>query len=207
MKFKVEKQDENVECGISARYVSDPIDMVIFNFTDKNLHNNSADLAFIYDATVREILRQDVRSVLREMPDDAAVFVISDHGFTPGADDAFTVPNGAVTDSGDVKYRVGRLKAPLEGDDAKNGVMFKVGDLGIPDKIRKPNGAEWSFNHVLFPRPGITLKRPQGPFSTRPLHARRTEHGRVLHPDDRPGPEDRVRACVRAGRTSASREC
>ena len=40
VKFKVEKQDENVECGISARYVSDPIDVVIFNFTDKNLHNN-----------------------------------------------------------------------------------------------------------------------------------------------------------------------
>ena len=61
----------------------DPIDVVIFNFTDKNLHNNNADLSFIYDTTVREILRQDVRSVLREMPDDAAVFVISDHGFTP----------------------------------------------------------------------------------------------------------------------------
>ena len=56
MKFKVEKQDETVECGISARYASDPIDVVIFNFTDKNLHNNTADLAFIYDATVREIL-------------------------------------------------------------------------------------------------------------------------------------------------------
>ena len=165
VKFKVEKQDENVECGISARYVSDPIDVVIFNFTDKNLHNNSSDLSFIYDATVREILRQDVRSVLREMPSDAAVFVLSDHGFTPVPTTPFTVPNGSVTDSGDVKYRVGRLKAPLEGNDAKNGVMFKVGDLGIPDKIRKPNGAEWTFNHVLFPRPGITLKRPQGPFS------------------------------------------
>ena len=60
--------------------------MVIFNFTDKNLHNNNDDLAFIYDTTVREILRQDVRSVLREMPDDATVFVTSDHGFTPVPD-------------------------------------------------------------------------------------------------------------------------
>ena len=68
VKFKVEKQDENVECGISARYVSDPIDVVIFNFTDKKLHNKRSDLSFIYDTMVREILRQDVRSVLREMP-------------------------------------------------------------------------------------------------------------------------------------------
>ena len=42
-----------------------------------------------------------------------------------------------LTDSGDVKYRVGRLKKPLEGEDAKNGVLFKVGDLGIPDKTGK----------------------------------------------------------------------
>ena len=42
---------------------------------------------------------------------------------------------------------------------SKNGVLFKVGDLGIPDKTGKAN---WSFNHVLFPRPALTLKRPQG---------------------------------------------
>jgi hypothetical protein len=162
VKFKVKSQNEAVECGISAHYSSDFIDMVIFNFTDKNLHNNSADLSFIYDATVREILRQDVRSVLREMPGDAAVFVTSDHGFTPVPESTFTVPDDVLTDSGDVKYRVGRLKRPLEGNDAKNGVLFKVGDLGIPDKTGK---AKWSFNHVLFPRPGLTLKRPQGKHS------------------------------------------
>ena len=165
VKFKVEKHDETVECGISARYTSDLLDMVIFNFTDKNLHNNQNPLALIYESTVREILTQDVRSVLRELPSDAVVFVLSDHGFSPVSKTPFTVPSGLIMDNADVKYRVGRLKAPLEGEDAKNGVMFKVGDLGIPNKIRKPNGAEWSFNHVLFPRPGVTLKRPQGPFS------------------------------------------
>jgi len=159
VKFKVEKQDEAVECGISARYTSDLIDVVIFNFTDKNLHSNTADMAFIYDATVREILRQDVRSILRELPSNAAVFVTSDHGFTPVPERTFTVPHQVVTDSSDVKYRVARLKTPLEGNDAKNGVLFKVGDLGIPDKTGK---AGWSFNHVVFPRPDLTLKRHQG---------------------------------------------
>ncbi len=93
------------------------------------------------------------------------VFLISDHGLTPVPTTPLVVPNGVVTDSGDVKYRVGRLKAPLEGEDAKKAVTFKVGSLGILDKIRRPNGAEWSFNHVVFPRPGVTLKRPQGPFA------------------------------------------
>ena len=159
IKFKVEKQEDAVESGISARYTSDKLDMVIFNFTDKNLHHNNAELAFIYDATVREILRQDVRSVVREMPEDALVFVTSDHGFTPVPTKEFTVPQQVLTDSGDVKYRVGRLKKPLEGADARNGVLFKAADLGIPDKIGKAN---WAFNHVLFPRPGLTLKRPSG---------------------------------------------
>jgi len=159
VKFTVKSQNDAVECGIAVHYTSDPIDVVIFNFTDKNLHNNSADLSFIYDATVREILRQDVRSVLREMPGNAAVFVTSDHGFTPVPNKTFTVPDEVLTDNGDVKYRVGRLKRPLEGNDAKNGVLFKVGDLGISDKTGK---AKWSFNHVLFPRPGLTLKRPHG---------------------------------------------
>ena len=103
-----------MECGISARYMSDPIDVVIFNFTDKNLHNNNADLSFIYDTTVREILRQDVRSVLREMPEDAVVFVTSDHGFAPCPNDLHRARR-CCTDSEDVKYRVGRLKSPLEG--------------------------------------------------------------------------------------------
>ncbi len=159
VKFKVEKQDETVECGISARYTSGPMDVVIFNFTDKKLHNNKDELAFIYDTVVRETLRQDVRSILRELPADAMLFVISDHGFTPVPPTEFTVPHQVVTDSGDVKYRVGRLKKPLEGNDAKNGILFKVGDLGIPDKTGK---AGWSFNHVLFPRPGLTLRRHQG---------------------------------------------
>jgi hypothetical protein len=162
VKFRVEKQDDTVECGISARYMSDLIDVVIFNFTDKNLHNNAQDLAFIYDATVREILRQDVRSVVREMPADAVVFVTSDHGFTPVAEPTFTVPHDVVTDSKDVKFRVGRLSAPLDDKDSRNGVLFKVSDLGIPDMIQGPRGMEWEFNHVLFPRPGLTLKRHQG---------------------------------------------
>jgi hypothetical protein len=141
VELTVKSQNEAVECGIAVHYTSKPIDVVIFNFTDQNLHNNKNELSLIYESTVREILRQDVRSVLREMPANAKVFVASDHGFTPVPLKAFTVPDGVLTDSGDVKYRVGRLKKPLEGDDAKKGVLFKVGDLGIPDKTGKGN---WS---------------------------------------------------------------
>jgi len=159
IRFNAEKEEEDVEAGIAARFTSDKMEMVIFGFTDKNLHNNHQDLAFIYTATVREILRQDVRSVLREMPDDATVFVVSDHGFCPVNADTFTVPHTVVMDARDVKYRVGRLKYPLEGDDATKAVVFKVADLGIPEQVP---GGKWSCKHVAFPRPGLTLKRHQG---------------------------------------------
>jgi len=162
IKLKVLREQEDVESGISARYASDQLEMVIFNFTDKNLHNTHQDMAFIYANTVRAIVQQDVRSVLRDLPRDAKVFVVADHGFSPVPADAFVVPQDRLTDAGDVKYRVGRLKYPLEEEHAKKGVSFKVEDIGIPDKITRPNGASWPFKHVLFPRPGLTLKRPSG---------------------------------------------
>ena len=39
VKFNVVGKTRIVESGISARYDFRTIDMVIFNFTDKNLHN------------------------------------------------------------------------------------------------------------------------------------------------------------------------
>jgi hypothetical protein len=159
VKFAVEKSDDDAESGISARYTSPLIDVVIFNFTDKNLHHCNQDLSFIYNTTVREILRQDVRSVVRDLPADALVFITSDHGFTPVPEPEFAVPHQLVTDAGDVKYRVGRLKQPLEHRDRNKGVTFRVNDMGVPDRTGR---AGWTFNHFLFPRPGLTLRRHQG---------------------------------------------
>ena len=144
--------------------MSDPIDVVIFNFTDKNLHNNSADLAFIYDATVREILRQDVRSVLREMPDDAAVFVTLRPRLHAGARRR---PSRCrircVTDSGDVKYRVGRLKAAARRRRRQERRAVQGRRPRHPRQDPEAQrGRSGRSTTSLFPRPGLTLKRPQG---------------------------------------------
>jgi len=34
--------------------------------------------------------------------------------------------------------------------------------MGIPTEIKKSANKSWPFKHVLFPRPGLTLKRPSG---------------------------------------------
>ena len=135
VKFKVEKQDETVECGISARYVVRP-----HRHGDLQLHRQEPAQQqrrpVVYlrrhgagDSAARRAERAagDARRC-RGLRD----FRPRLHARCPTT--TFTVPDEVLTDSGDVKYRVGRLKKPLEGNDAKNGVLFKVGDLGIPDK-------------------------------------------------------------------------
>jgi hypothetical protein len=159
-RFEAVRDDDTVASGMTVRYVSDQLEYIVFNFTDRNLHNNPQDLAFIYDTTVREIIRQDVRSVLRELPDDALIFVTSDHGFIPVPEPTVTVPKGIVVDSYDVKYRVARTTAHLEGNDSQNVIEFDARMLGIPQHSEAVHGAP--IQYVLFPRPGFTLRRKKG---------------------------------------------
>jgi RNAse (barnase) inhibitor barstar len=158
--FRAVRDDDTVASGMTVRYVSDQLEYIVFNFTDRNLHNNPQDLAFIYDTTVREIIRQDVRSVLRELPDDALIFITSDHGFIPVPEPTVTVPKGIVVDSHDVKYRVARTTAHLEGRDSQNVIEFDARMLGIPQHSEMVPGAP--IHYILFPRPGFTLRRRKG---------------------------------------------
>lgn len=160
--FQVVVDDDSIASGISVRYVSDELEYVVFNFTDENLHHNRQDLAFIYNVTVREIIRQDVRSVLRELPADALIFVTSDHGFTTVPDHPITIPGDLVADSGDVKYLNARTQRLLEGADAGHVVAFDADALGIPAASLKQRGTP--ARHVLFPRPGYSFRRADGRF-------------------------------------------
>jgi len=162
LQFQVVVDDDSIASGISVRYVSDELEYIVFNFTDENLHHNRQDLAFIYNVTVREIIRQDVRSVLRELPADALIFVTSDHGFTAVPDHPVTIPGDLVADSGDVKYLNARTQRLLEGADASRVVAFDADALGIPASSLKQRGRP--ARHVLFPRPGFSLRRAEGRF-------------------------------------------
>jgi hypothetical protein len=160
--FQVVVDDDTIASGISVRYVSDELEYVVFNFTDENLHHNRQDLAFIYNVTVREIIRQDVRSVLRELPADALIFVTSDHGFTVVPDHPITIPGDLVADGGDVKYLNARTQRLLEGTDASHALTFDADALGIPATSFKQRGMP--ARYVLFPRPGYSFRRPDGRF-------------------------------------------
>ena len=163
-RFEVLHDDDTVASGMTVRYVSDQLEYIIFNFTDKNLHNNPQDLAFIYNTTVREIIRQDVRCVLRELPDDALIFITSDHGFVPAPRRTVTIPDAIVVDSHDVKYRnartTARMEGHLKGESNKRVIEFDARVMGIPAHSETvPNEP---ICYVLFPRPGVTLRRKKG---------------------------------------------
>lgn len=157
VKFKVIIDDDDRESGISVRYESELIDYVVFSFTDKNLHNTKDALAMVYEHKVRAIVQEDVRSILRELPKEVQVFVTSDHGFTPITETEFEVDEDKVHHNSDVKFRVGRLRYPLDDKDVQNGVMFKADEMLVPTESKKKSN---TFKQFLFPRPGITLKRP-----------------------------------------------
>lgn len=159
--FKIERDSDTEASGMVVRYVSPQLEYIVFNFTDENLHHNQNELALIYRSVVREIVQQDVRSVVRDLPENALIFVTSDHGFTPMPSRIISVPSTVVVDDHDIKYRNARTLQKLPSPEADKSVDFDVRVMGIPNisiSVR-----DTTFNYVLFPRPGYIFKRPRGP--------------------------------------------
>jgi hypothetical protein len=159
--FEIVRDSDTEASGMVVRYVSPQLEYIVFSFTDENLHHNQNELALIYRSVVREIVQQDVRSVLRDLPDDALIFVTSDHGFTPMPQQIVPVPTSAVLDDHDVKYRNARTLQKLPPPEAEKSVDFDVRVMGIPR--RSPTARDTDFNYVLFPRAGHIFKRAKGP--------------------------------------------
>jgi len=155
--FEVQKDKDDQAAGIAVRYSSPRLEVVIFNFTDNNLHGNKQELALIYGTTVRTIIEQDVRSVLRDIEDDAMVFVTSDHGFIPTVDHGVKIPEQYLLSRHDVHYHVAWLHKPLSGRISDEAVQFPVSDLGLGGHSREGH----THSHVAFPKPGRFLKRPK----------------------------------------------
>jgi len=159
--FEIVRDSDTEASGIVVRYVSPQLEYIVFNFTDENLHHNQNELALIYRSVVREIVQQDVRSVVRDLPDNALIFVTSDHGFAPMPSSIIGVPSSVVVDDHDIKYRSARTVKKLAPPDAEKSVDFDVRVMGIP--MTSPSVRNTPINYVIFPRAGYLFKRPRGP--------------------------------------------
>lgn len=159
--FQIVCDRDTEATGMVVRYTSPRLDYIVFNFSDENLHHNQNELALIYRSVVNELIQQEVRSVLRDLPDDALIFVTSDHGFTPMPSGIVNLPSTMLVDDHDVKYRNARTLQKLSGPDVDKTLDFDVRVMGIP--ATSPSVRNTAFNYVLFPRPGYIFKRPRGP--------------------------------------------
>jgi hypothetical protein len=155
--FTVVNDEDAAASGITVRYQSNQLEYIVFNFTDDNLHHNAQDLAFIYNHTVREIIRQDVRSVLRELPANALVFITSDHGFIPMPKEYIEVGEDVIVDPNLVKYRVVRAARGLGEADTDRFLSFDIRTLKIP--VPDVARGQDPVKQVLFPQPGFLFRR------------------------------------------------
>lgn len=98
--------------------------------------------------------------VLRELPDDALIFITSDHGFTPMPKNDYILPEETVLDVYDIKYRNASATQKPTGEGVNKVIDFDVRVMGIPNDSPSVKGS--TFNYVLFPRPGTIFKRFKG---------------------------------------------
>lgn len=156
IKFEIKKDEDTDASGMTVWYQSEKLDYIVFNFTDSNLHHNNSELSFIYENTVQQIIREDVQAVLRDIPDDALIFITSDHGFTTMPNGKLRVPE-TVASSFDVKYRCARAQNRFEGHE-DDVVTFLADQMHIPKNSADNNLSD--FRYVHFPRPHILFENP-----------------------------------------------
>jgi len=161
IKFDIKKDEDTDASGMTVWYQSEKLDYIVFNFTDSNLHHNNQELSFIYENTVQQIIREDVQAVLRDIPDDALIFITSDHGFTTMPDGKLRVPE-IVASSYDTKYRCARAQTRFDGHEA-DVITFLADQMQIPNNSSDSNLT--GFRYVHFPRPHLLFERPTGQHS------------------------------------------
>lgn len=156
--FDVIKDDYTVDSGMTVWYKSEKLDYIVFNFSDENLHHNNQELSLIYESTVDRIIREDVHAVLREIPDNAIIFVTSDHGFTTMPNKAIPVP-AEVSPPIDTKYRCVRAQERFRNNE-KDVVTFAADQMHIPTVSSERHTPD--FKYIIFPRPTFVFQRATG---------------------------------------------
>ncbi len=155
--FETIADDDTRASGMTARFSSKQVELIIFNFSDKNLHGSEADLSFIYDNMIKNIIREDVRTVLKELPEDVMIFITSDHGFIEIGNEKIGIENRYTRQPSDVKPRNARIQNKFTTADSSNVIEFDVDFMGIPTRIQ--GDFSYDFSKIIFPRPGYFLKR------------------------------------------------
>ncbi len=172
--------------GETVHYRADNLDVYIFELCDTELHNIKVKklpdgrevpvrpLAFLYQQQVRNIIENEVMTIIRGLAPETKVFITADHGFTRVGRQSLGINDAWVYMPQDCSYqncmfntKFGEIKAPKEITNQMIG--FTPSQLRIPAQITRmdpKNGkaVQQEFKALVFPKVGNAFKRPGSPF-------------------------------------------
>ncbi len=179
----IEKVDPtDLGIGQTVRYSADSgnLEMYIFEFCDKGLHNirmkevdgkmvPARPLADIYEE-FRRFIERDVMAVMRNLAPGTKVFVTADHGFGPIGRDEIWFKEDDLSDPGDCHYLHCALPQSLSQTHLPQHIQLNIIEFS-PKMLRLPveeryierrtrNEVVKKRESIVFPKVGYAFSRP-----------------------------------------------
>jgi len=126
-------EDKDAQAQVSLEMASDGVRVVVFGFCDKILHQFDDSLAALYEDNIQKKAVRELAKVLRTLPEDALVLVVTDHGFVEAQDSWTVVPREAAAAPGDITFRYAVLDREFTPD--HRSVVFEASALRLPKQI------------------------------------------------------------------------
>jgi hypothetical protein len=178
-------EPEGFGIGETVRYSGNNLEVYIFEFCDRAIHNiptkivnekfiPSRPLSLLYDE-ISNLLENEVLSIIRQIPQDAKVFITSDHGFRRiYGEKKIWFDSEDLNSERDCNYFNCKLKTPLNSTRipsylSKEIISFTPKELRLPEKETFTDRAtrvtiEKTYSEIIFPRMDYIFGRPQSKF-------------------------------------------
>lgn len=125
--------DRDAQAQVSLEMAADGVRVVVFGFCDKILHQFDDSLAALYEDNIQKKAVRELAKVLKTLPEDALVLVVTDHGFVEAQDSWTVVPKEAAATPGDITFRYAVLDRQFTPD--QRSVAFAASALRLPEEI------------------------------------------------------------------------
>jgi len=173
--------------GETVHYRAGNLEVYIFELCDTELHKikikklddkrevPGRPLAFIYEQHIKNIIDNEVMSILQSISPDTKVFITADHGFARVGRRAIWFETSDLNEAKDCSYlncflRSGLKDIDLPTDVRKNIIVFTPSQLRVPAGetiFNRNTGMEVNkqYRTVAFPRVGYSFKRKGSPYN------------------------------------------
>jgi hypothetical protein len=172
--------------GETVRYKGGNLEVYIFEFCDKELHRigvktlpdgrevPTRPLAFVYEQYIKNIIENEIMSIVRTFSPGTKLFITADHGFTRVHRERIWLESAWLNDPTDCTYLHAKLKSSLKDTTAPAKVRQNVWEFPV-DTLRMPRSEDArdratkttiqkNYATIIFPKTGFALSRPGASF-------------------------------------------